>query len=239
MEFEKYKKDLPYSYTFGFYPTIELLEKAPKVAGRIIFHSKSNHSEGKSKILDLVNKLNIKTETNDRQIEKVSPKENCFAVGIFKKFQNNINTTSNHVVLVNPENAGNLGTIIRTMVSFGFNDLAIIKPGIDIFSPEVVRSSMGSIFSIKFSYFEDFDSYKQRMGIRNYFFFFTNGQTELNSTEFKNPYSLVFGSESKGLDTRFLTLGNSVKIPQANTTDSLNLAVASGIVLSKLFQVKG
>ena len=48
---------------------------------------------------------------------------------------------------------GNLGTIMRTMVGFGMEDLAIIRPGVDAYDPKVIRASMGSIFHLRFAYF--------------------------------------------------------------------------------------
>ena len=43
------------------------------------------------------------------------------------------------MVLVNPSDMGNMGTIIRTMLGFNYVNLAIIRPGVDVFDPRVIR----------------------------------------------------------------------------------------------------
>lgn len=47
-----------------------------------------------------------------------------------------------HVVLHNPSDVGNVGTILRSALGFGFRDVAIIRPGVDPFDPRVLRASM-------------------------------------------------------------------------------------------------
>jgi len=54
----------------------------------------------------------------------------------------------NHIVLVEPRNMGNVGTIIRTMLGFGYRNLVMIGPAVDIFDPMVIRSTMGALFKL-------------------------------------------------------------------------------------------
>ena len=58
---------------------------------------------------------------------------------------------SNHIVLVNPSDMGNLGTIIRTAVGFGFTDIGIISPAVDAYNPKVIRGSMGSFSKLTYN----------------------------------------------------------------------------------------
>src|ERR1035437_8911694 len=156
MNIQKYDKKNNYSYAAGIYTTVELLLKKPEAATGVILSTRAEDNEGIRKIKDICYKKNIPLEVNDKCIDRISPKENCYALGVFNKYESKINNAENHVVLVNPENAGNLGTIIRTMVGFDITNLSIIRPGVDIFNPDVIRASMGSFFSINFEYFEDF-----------------------------------------------------------------------------------
>ena len=98
-------------------------------------------------------KANVKVVENDRCIEKIRDKDNCIVVGVFRKYDCSLDYQKNHVVLVNPGDMGNLGTIIRSCVGFGITNLAVIEPAVDIFHPKVVRASMGAIFKMKFEYF--------------------------------------------------------------------------------------
>ena len=160
MKYEKYKSQLPYSYTLGITLTIELLKKHPESVLDIYYHS-SFSGESKDLIDNLARNCKITPTQNDKIFNIVSQKENVYCIGVFKKFNSPISKDSDHVVLVNPSNAGNLGTIIRTSVGFNLNNLIIIKPAVDIFDPKAVRASMGALFNLNFALYDSFDDYKK------------------------------------------------------------------------------
>ncbi len=231
----KYARKQAFSYSIGLFPTIELLENQPKNIDRIIVHSRFSSSEGQKKLSELAGKNFIRTEENDSFIQKISKKENCYVLGVFKKYESNIDPSSNHLVLLNPSSTGNLGTIIRTMLGFGHNNLAIIKPAADIFHPDTVRASMGSIFSINFQFFQNFQEYLSRFDKHKCYLFMTDGEEILSKLKAKNPYSLVFGNEANGIPEDYRSLGRSVKIEQSGKIDSLNLAISTAVTLHRLF----
>ena len=234
MRLKRYNKTLDYSYTFGIYPTIELLGVRPNEVVCVITHSRLSDEEGARIINTLSEKHGIPLECNDRLINRLSPKDMCYVVGVFKKYYPEL-SKDNHLVLVNPTNSGNLGTIIRSMLAFDFSDLAIVRPAVDIFHPDTVRASMGALFSINFRLFDDMESYRDELGAHNLYLFMTEGQDTLDKTSFSPPYSLVFGSEPSGLPRHYRELGNTVCIPQSGRVDSLNLAISASIVLHHLY----
>jgi TrmH family RNA methyltransferase len=234
MRLKRYNKTLDYSYTFGIYPTIELLQAKPDRVVQIITHSKLSDEEGFRIINTFLEKHSIPMECNDRLIDKLSPKDICYVVGIFNKYYPEL-SEDNHVALVNPGNSGNLGTIIRSMLAFDFNDLAIIRPSVDIFHPDTVRASMGAIFSINFRLFDDIESYREKFGAHSLYLFVTEAQNTLDKASFNPPYSLVFGSEPSGLPQNYREFGNTVRISQSDRVDSLNLAISASIVLHHLY----
>lgn len=237
MSQKKYKKDFNYSYTYGVYPTIELLEHKPEAVIRILLHPKGKQNEGMQKIKDICKEKNIPTEISPQAIYKITNAENMYTLGIFKKFDSPIQENENHVVLVNPTDPGNLGTIIRAMQGFDLQNLAIIKPGVDMFDPKVIRASMGSVFSTNISYFGNFQAYASRS--KNTLYpIMTNGKTKLENTQFKKPFSLIFGSEGAGLPKEFEQIGESLSIPQSDKIDSLNLSIAAGIVFYETYTLK-
>ena len=132
--------------------------------------------------------------------------------------------------MVNPGDMGNLGTIIRTMIGFGIEDLAIIRPGVDIFDPKAIRASMGAMFQIRFKYYDSFDDYLKEHQ-HNIYCLMLKGATSIHHTPIQKPYSVVFGNESSGLPDEFLNYGKSVLIPHTSRIDSLNLSMALGITL--------
>ncbi len=232
---KKYTKKLNYTYTLGVYPTLELINKKPGEIIKVVLNPKSDANKGVQEIKKLCTEKNIEFEYSLKNLKKVSVKENTYAAGFFKKYDSNVKNGENHLVLVNPTDPGNLGTIIRTMSGFGVYNLIVIRPGVDVFDPKTIRASMGSLFDINFEYFDSFKSYQQKFPQNSIYTFMLNGNKKLKNTTFAKPFSLVFGPESSGLDDSFLNIGESVHIEHENSIDSLNLSMAVGVVLYKSY----
>lgn len=228
MEIKAYKKDSDYSYTLGAFPTFELIDAMPETVIEVLVHSSfTDRDKLERKCLE----KGITVRESDKQIAKLSDKENVFVIGVFKKFVQRLDPALPHVVLVNPSNMGNLGTIIRTSCGFGLFDLAVIEPAADIYNPKTVRACMGSMFRVRHEAFASFDEYRKRFPDHEVFTFMLNGEKQLTVADCPKPslYSLVFGNEATGLDDSFLTKGTSIIIPQTPYVDSLNLTIAVGI----------
>ena len=232
MEIKTYKKDSFYSYTLGAFPTIELLKKHKEDALKIFIHSSFDNQEVISLIYQ--NKGNAEVCLNDKIINKLSTKGNTFVVGVFKKYSSYLDANKDHVVLVNPSDMGNLGTILRSCLGFGMKNIAIIKPGVDIFDPKVVRASMGSIFSLNISYFNSFEDYKNAFPNHKIRTFMLQAKNTLQNIKFTSSLAtLIFGNEATGLDKKYLT-ENSIIISHTKDIDSLNLPTAVGIAIYEL-----
>jgi TrmH family RNA methyltransferase len=195
--------------------------------------------EGIKKINEECKKHKIKLVENSFVVQKISGAENTHALGVFEKYEDYIETFSNHIVLVNPTDMGNLGTIMRTMCAFDFYDLALIQPCVDPFDPKVIRASMGSMFSINIKEYANLNDYLKENSTRCFYLFMTNGEIELKKAYFETPFCLIFGNEGSGLKSDAKDLANeynlasSVYINQNREVDSLNLAISVGIVLHK------
>ena len=231
-----YKKDYEYSYALGASPAIELLENRPEDCFKIIFSPSYIESGKDGKIKNLCKKYNIPIEENQKIINILSQKENCYVIGAFKKRNQAIAQNKSHVVLDNPSDMGNLGTIIRSCAGFGFNDIAIIGNGADVYNPKVIRASMGAFFHVNTEYFKSIHDYinNHNNNNREIYTFMLNADynlSELNVNK-NNIYSLIFGNESSGLDYNiYKNIGKSVVIKHADKIDSLNLPIAVSIAL--------
>ena len=227
---KKYKKTDLESYTLGTTLTLELLNKKIEYVKRVYIHKKLEKNETYYKIVDICQNNNIEIIESDKVINTLSDKENCYVIGVFEKFETKIDKNCNHVVLVNPSNMGNLGTIIRSCVGFGINNLIIIKPGVDIFDPKVIRSSMGAIFNLNFKYFDSFEDYL-KLYERKCYPFMLKAKNTLNKINKEYPCSLIFGAEATGLDDSYLNVGTPILIKHLDLIDSLNLDNAVSIAL--------
>lgn len=229
--YTKYKPELDYSYTLGVFPTLELVKNQPDEIIEIFIHSSAENSDGVKQITDICRQKHILFNVNDKQIARLSLKENVHAIAVFNKYDSKLDQQANHLVLVNPSDMGNLGTIMRNMVSFDMFNLAMIIPAADIFNPRAVRASMGAMFMVNFAYFSSFEEYREKFGGHNFYPFMLDGKEELSEVKLQSPYGLVFGNESSGLDASYQDIGTSVFIKQSKNTDSLNLGISTGVAL--------
>lgn len=228
---EAYDKSLDYSYAPGIFPATECLKNAKERCLRLLLSSSSEKSEGARNLRAAAEDAGIRVEFADRALERISKKENCFAAMVYKKQEGVFCENAPHVVLVNPSDSGNLGTILRTALGFGLTNIAIIRPAVDSDDPRVTRASMGAAFSLHVRHFDSFDDYRAEFPDRQLFPFMLTGAVPLADAvkRVSGAYSLVFGNEATGLPDVFAEYGVSTLIPHSGKIDSLNLAIAAGI----------
>ena len=181
-------------------------------------------------MFDLCKASGIEIIYNDKLIHKIVDKENCFLVGVFRKYEMT-SKCGNNLVLVNPSDMGNLGTIMRTMLGFDFRNLIIVKPCVDYFNPKVIRASMGAIFSLNIVEMDSLDEYLAFSKNRKYPFML-KGKNVLGKFKFADAScDLIFGNEASGLPDSMLNVGDTVVIHHSKNIDSLNLPISVGITL--------
>ena len=223
-----YKKDYDYSYTLGFYPTFELLKYRKDKLRCIYVSEDALKSEGYRKLANLVD--SSKLVVSNKVFDKLKEKGNDHVIGVFDKYESKLEEDSNHVLLVNPSDQGNLGNIMRSMLAFSYRNLAIITPSADSWSPKVIRASMGARFAINVELFTSFDEYLKKYP-RPYYPFMLQSSKPLKEIEKpKGNFTLVFGNEATGLSDDYLN-ENAVRIEQSDEVDSLNLATAVVVAL--------
>lgn len=227
---EAYRRELSYSYAPGLFPSLEAMTKQPGIVQRLLLSSRGQESQGVQKLLMLAKERNIRVETADKALSRISGKENCFAAAVFEKRESALQNLD-HIVLHHISDQGNLGTILRTALGFGYHDIAIIRPAADVFDPKVVRSSMGALFSLRVREYDGFDTYRQEFPRHAAYPFMLDGSMQLEDAARSplRPCALIFGNEGAGLPPEFQTAGQPVRIPSSDEVDSLNLAIAAGI----------
>ena len=229
-----YKRENNTSYTLGITLTIELLKTKPELVKQVYFHSNFDKKEAYDLIVELCQKHQINIVTGNKIFNILSQKDNCYVIAEFFKFDSKIDNNRNHLVLVNPSDSGNLGTIMRSALGFNIVDIVIINPAVDCFNPKTIRSSMGAIFHLNIQYFDSFEEYLNQNLTRDYFPFMLKAKAELSDIGpllGDKKYSLIFGNEATGLSDKFLEVGTPIIIKHSNKIDSLNLPIAVSIAL--------
>lgn len=231
MKIIRYKHNLDFSYALGATLAFELLKTKPEAVKRIFVSSKISNSEKLNDILKVCENHHIEVIKNDKAFNILSPKENCYVIAEFSKFQNQLENDSSNIVLVNPSDAGNVGTIIRTAVGLGFKNVAIVKPAVDVFDPKAIRASMGAIFHVNVAYFDTIEQYINKYPNSHRYAFMLKGATNFPDVKIEKPFSLIFGNEASGLPDEFADFCTSVKIPQSSQIDSFSLPIAAAIAM--------
>lgn len=129
---------------------------------------------------------------------------------------------------------GNLGTIIRTADAAGASGIILVGETTDPFSLETVRATMGSVFAMPIARAsaEDFIAWQKAAGVRVVATHLA-GSVDYRTIDYKSkPVVLLMGNEQAGLPVELAReAGALARIPQAGRADSLNLAIATGIML--------
>ncbi len=229
--YKRYRKEDSVSYSLGITLTFELLKFKTEYVNKVYIHSSMKQGDTLDKLTNMCQSAGIEIVYADKIFNVLSQKENCYVIGEFRKFEGNLKEDASHVVLVNPSNAGNMGTIMRSALGFGMNQMAIIRPAVDAFDPKVVRASMGALFSTEFVYFDNFSQYAEAYGGRELYPFMLDAKVSLHDVSPQGKFSLIFGNEATGLPKEFSQVGTSVIIPHSHNIDSLNLPIAASIAM--------
>lgn len=133
-----------------------------------------------------------------------------------------------------PGNPGNVGTIIRTASAAGASAVILIGPSADPYDPVAVKSSMGALFSVPVAVAESGAEFLAWAATAGVTVAATSGQAAVScwDAQWKLPLALLLGSEGAGLPADLLAAADlQVSIPMTGTAESLNLAVATGVLL--------
>ncbi len=133
------------------------------------------------------------------------------------------------------QDPGNLGTMLRTALAFGYKNIILDSKSADVYSPKVVRSSKGAIFKLHIQIVENItDKIVELREKLDYTIIGTSLNGEFFSNDeatYQNKIALVFGNESNGLSDATKALCNkNIKI-EISEVESLNVAVTAGILL--------
>ncbi|OQB12223.1 MAG: putative TrmH family tRNA/rRNA methyltransferase [Firmicutes bacterium ADurb.Bin193] len=133
---------------------------------------------------------------------------------------------------------GNLGTIIRTAECAGAAGVVLMGNCADPYSPKTVRSTMGSIFRMPLYYM----SAIELSSLPDYTVVaaMTDGATDLYEAEFKANTAMIIGSEAHGVSREAASVAHlRVKIPMRGGAESLNAAVAAGVIMYEIARRAG
>jgi len=177
-----------------------------------------------------------RTLINEQELKKISAlttPNSCLAV--FKiPVENKIIETGLILALDNIRDPGNLGTILRLCDWFGIKQIICSKETVDIYNPKVVQATMGSIARVNVNYV-DLETFLSQTELP-VFGTFMNGDNIYQSALPQNGI-IIMGNEANGISTEIEKMVKiRLTIPrfgELQKTESLNVATATGIILSE------
>lgn len=153
----------------------------------------------------------------------------------FSAIAKNPNCNERIIMLESVRDPGNLGTIIRNAVAFGFDRIILSSDCSDIYSSKVIRAAMGAVFKINIDVVSSFiETIRQLQGIG----FNILGAALKSNSKILSEYQIskkdifVIGNEGHGISNYVLEVCNdTVIIPMCDNTESLNAGMAAGIIM--------
>jgi len=140
------------------------------------------------------------------------------------------------ILLENLQDPGNVGTLIRTADWFGMDAVLLSPECVDLYNPKTIRSSMGSVFHLPVIQIED--TVSTLMLLKKSGFSIVAATTEAESNidlKPENPVVVILGSEAEGISKPIEKMADfSYSITGRGQAESLNVAVAGGIIMEKL-----
>jgi TrmH family RNA methyltransferase len=136
------------------------------------------------------------------------------------------------ILLEAVEKPGNLGAILRTADAAGVDAVIVCDPLTDIYNPNVVRSSVGCLFTVPVAVCSSLEALKflQQKQIKCFAAELTANQW-YNDTDFTQPSAIVMGTEADGLTPFWINNADDrIKIPMRGVIDSLNVSVSAAII---------
>ena len=138
------------------------------------------------------------------------------------------------MVLEDLQDPGNAGTILRTGEGAGVSGVLLTRTCVDITNPKVIRSTMGSVYRMPFLYVESVVSLTQELKKHNIRTFAAHlkGRNSYDQESYTGGTACLIGNEGKGLTEEAANSADClIRIPMCGKVESLNAAMASGILM--------
>lgn len=182
-------------------------------------------------------------EVNEKIISAITRRDNPqMVVGVFEQRTQVLSAVRPqgndvYVALDRVRDPGNLGTIIRTADAAGAKGIILIGDTTDPFSLETVRATMGSVFAVPLARATEAEFLSWRKGFAGLVVgTHLKGAVDYRTIPYANkPVILLMGNEQQGLPDQLASACDRLaRIPQQGRADSLNLAIATGVMLFEI-----
>lgn len=138
------------------------------------------------------------------------------------------------LVAESPEKPGNIGALLRTADAAGADAVIIANPTTDLFNPNIIRASVGTLFTVQVAIgsSEDVIDFLKNKKIQILAAALTDKALSCYKINYRIPSAIIVGTESTGLHQTWIdNADHSVIIPMQGKIDSMNVSVSAAILL--------
>lgn len=131
-----------------------------------------------------------------------------------------------------PEKPGNIGALLRTADAAGVDAVIIANPKTDIYNPNIIRSSVGCVFTTQIATgtTDDVITFLNTRNIKIFSAILQEAEA-YDSQNYEGACAIVVGTEATGLSEAWREVGINIKIEMSGKIDSMNVSVAAGILI--------
>ena len=177
-------------------------------------------------------------EINKEVFTKLAYRETTDGIIVVAKSKNfnlsSLKLSDNPLILIAEaiEKPGNIGAILRTADAAKIDAVIIANYKSDLYNPNVIRSSIGCVFTtqIAVSETDDIISFLEENNINVYCASLQNSNSYHNQN-FTKPTAIVVGNEANGLSKKWLDFGTSINIPMRGEIDSMNVSASAAVLI--------
>ncbi|MBM3920635.1 MAG: RNA methyltransferase [Sphingomonadales bacterium] len=140
-----------------------------------------------------------------------------------------------YLIAESVEKPGNLGALLRSADASGTTAVILCDPAVDIYNPNVIRSSVGCVFSVPVMVMSPQETlvFLQKNNVAVYTTFMEKS-VSIWDCDLTRPSAVVVGTESTGLSNFWKSAGTNVNIPMFGNVDSLNVSAAAALMMFEM-----
>ena len=192
-------------------------------------------------VIDCLNDLTVEERLVSADVfERISDRDGPVGLGAIVRTRDlslgglEVNGSSLIIVLIEPQDPGNLGTILRTAYCAGSSGVVLVGTSADLYDSRAVRASMGALFRLPVAREARVDGFIEWCKNQSISLIGTSarGTASYREVDYQLPAGIVMGNEQKGMpDEVKAACTQLVSIPMQGTLRSLNLSAATAVVL--------
>lgn len=197
------------------------------------------YSDNCRRMISLAEKSYLISHDVAQRISDTKSSQGVFAVCEMKSTDFALDEKSYYIALDNVQDAGNLGTIIRTAEALGIDGI-ITFGGCDIYNPKVLRASMGSVFRMNIRRTDDLTALindMKKSGMKVYASTPDKNSKDITSIDFLSASVCVIGNEANGVSNDVIAqCDDLITVKMTGNAESLNASVAAAIIMWEMLR---